>query len=1329
MRRQHCLAALAALTALTAAAVKPLDGFFYGRANAPGGHEWQAPDSLGYNKLAPRASFQSFANMEEALKVLPENSSYHLSLDGVWKFRWVPEPKQRDLAFFKPGFDASHWDDIEVPSNWNIAGLQTDGSQKWGTPIYVNQPVIFYHQVKPDDWRGGVMRTPPETWTTFKARNEVGQYRRTFTVPAGWKGREIYINFDGVDSFFYLWINGKYVGFSKNSRNAARFDITPYLNEKGENSVSVEVYRNSDGSFLEAQDMFRLPGIFRSVSLYSVPKVHVADLQAVPELSDGKGTLKLLADIENLTAKAAKGYSLRYSLWPCGLYSDKTAATPAGTLTLKLSDVAADGSASFSSRFEIAQPKLWSAEEPWRYVLAAELLDAKGKTVETVSIYTGFRQVEIRDTPASEDEFGLAGKYFYVNGKPVKLKGVNRHETSPERGHAVTREQMEKEVMLMKRANINHVRTSHYPDDPYWYYLCDRYGIYLEDEANLESHEYYYGKASLSHVDEWLPAHVARNLEMVRSQINHPSIVIWSLGNEAGPGKNFEVAYAAVKETDPSRPVQYERNNDIVDMGSNQYPSIPWVREAVKGGYNIKYPFHISEYAHSMGNSMGNLVDYWDAIESTNFFMGGAIWDWVDQSLYNYDPQSGERYLAYGGDFGDFPNDGQFVMNGVMLGDLTPKPQYFEVKKVYGNVGIKPTDAGKGEIELFNKHYFTGLDDYALAWELMEDGQAIASGEIADLDVAPRSRAKFTLPYADRKLDPEKEYFVNVALLLKEAKPWAEKGYAQYTEQYEVQKPAYTDAKTPAGKVEKLSLSGDRLPLSGEGWSAEFDLADGSLVRLNYGGREMIAPGGSMKLDAFRSFVNNDTWSYQQWFANGLHNLRHRVTDKEAFRLPDGTTVISLTVESQAPNGARIEGGTSSGHNTIVELTDSPFGAEDFKLVTNEIWTVAPDGKVDLEAVVTSNNPNLVLPRLGWEMLVPKEFGQTEWYGRGPLENYADRKSGSFVGRYSLPVKDMFVNYAKPQNMANREDVRWIALTDGKQGLAAAARTPMAATSLPWSEMDLLMAPHPYQLPTPGDTHLHLDLGMTGLGGASCGQGGPLEQDRVKADGRRFGITLMPYRAGETPKASAAGLRPICIERSRGGEVSIDAGGAGEIEYSIDGGKALAYTGAFALREGGTVKAWLKNNPLIRTEVSFPRILTVPTTVIAASSEEPEDGEASNLTDGDPSTIWHTAYSVTVAQYPHWVDFDAGELKRISGVVYTPRTDGTTGNVADYEIYVASEPGKWGAPVAKGRFSGPAPAKVMFDKPAEGRYVRFMTLSAQDGRDYASGAEFAVIAD
>ena len=747
---------------------QPLEGFTYATLNAPTGAEWESPENLALNKEQPHAYFFPFQDLESARKVLPENSKFWQSLNGDWKFHWAPDPDSRPADFYQTNYDVTSWDVIPVPSSWNIYGIQKDGSLKYGTPIYVNQPVIFQHSVKVDDWRGGVMRTPPANWTTYKHRNEVGSFRRDFEIPQDWDGREVFISFDGVDSFFYLWINGKYVGFSKNSRNTANFNITPYL-QKGKNIVAAEVYRSSDGSFLEAQDMFRLPGIFRTVALYSVPKVHFRDLVAIPDLDSTytDGSLTINADIRNLDKKAAKDYKVYYSLYANKLYSDENTLVD-GVSSPVIEKIVPNEIGKVQTVFQVKAPNKWSAEFPYRYTLVAELKDKKNRTIETVSTIVGFRKVEIKDTPASEDEFGLAGRYYYVNGKTVKLKGVNRHESNPAVGHAITREMMEKEIMLMKRANINHVRNSHYPDDPYWYFLCNKYGIYLEDEANIESHEYYYGAASLSHPVEWKNAHVARVMEMVHANVNNPSIVIWSLGNEAGPGKNFVAAYDALKKFDTSRPVQYERNNDIVDMGSNQYPSIGWVRGAVQGKYDIKYPFHISEYAHSMGNACGNLIDYWEAMESTNFFCGGAIWDWVDQSMYNYDPKTGTRYLAYGGDFGDTPNDGQFVMNGIVFGDLEPKPQYYEVRKVYQNIGVKAVDVEKGVFEIFNKYYFKNLaDDYYLMWSVYEDGKAIQATLKKDINLAPRQRMQISLPYNRAAFKKDAEYFVKVQFILK----------------------------------------------------------------------------------------------------------------------------------------------------------------------------------------------------------------------------------------------------------------------------------------------------------------------------------------------------------------------------------------------------------------------------------------------------------------------------------------------------------------------------------------------------------------------------------
>ena len=1350
--RSFGLGAFALMAAATVFAAQPrLEGFEYDTSPAaPDGSEWQSPGRLALNKLLPRATFYPFADDGSALAVLPDGSKYVKSLNGDWRFRWVANPWERDSTFHVPGFDASDWDVIQVPGSWNVQGIQPDGSQRYGTPIYVNQPVIFQHKVAVDDWRGGVMRTPPETWTTYKARNEVGQYLRSFEIPASWKGREVYIEFDGVDSFFYLWINGRYVGFSKNSRNAARFDISPYLAKKGPNTVAVEVYRSSDGSFLEAQDMFRLPGIFRAVRLYSTPMLHVADLVAIPDFeADGTSgaTITVDTDLDNLASKAADGVTIDYTLYPCKLYSDSTEAPAAKAVSAPVK-VGKGGSASVRTVIHVDSPRLWSAEKPWRYVLVAQVKDKKGRVIETVSTYTGIRKVEIRDTKGADDEFGRDGRYYYVNNRTVKLKGVNRHETNPARGHAVTHDQMLEEVMMMKRANINHVRNSHYPDDPYWYYLCEKYGIYLEDEANLESHEYYYGKASLSHPVEWRPAHVARNMEMVRSHVNSPAIVIWSLGNEAGPGNNFVAAYDSIKAFDTSRPVQYERNNRIVDMGSNQYPSVGLTQAIASGELDVVYPFHISEYAHSMGNAVGDLKGIWDAVESSNFICGGAIWDWIDQSLYNYDPATGTRYLAYGGDFGDRPNDGQFVMNGLIFGDMEPKPQYYEVKKVYQNVGIEPVDLAQGKVKIFNKNYFEPLssDQYSLGWTLTNDGVEAASGAVTDFNVAPRDSVVIGIPLpALEQFDGE--LALNLEFSLANAMPWAPEGYVQMAEQLPLRdaKPRLSLGQA-AGEGQLTMTSDNRevtqlttidapLTVTGRDFKVVFDPSTGSVSELEYGGRQMIVPGEGPRLDAFRAFVNNDNWVYTSWYANGLHNLRHTVEASNAYINASGEAVVTFKVVSQAPNGAKIEGGTSSGHNTVTELTDKPFGADDFRFVTTQIWTVYPDGSVELEADIQSNNPNLVLPRLGYVMSVPSELGCYSYYGRGPVENYNDRKTGQMLGVYDTTVADQYVNYAKPQNMANREDVRWASLADGSgRGFVAVGAQPMSVTALPYREEELVFAPHPFELPAPGATQLHLDLGQTGLGGTSCGQAPPSDDNRVKARPARMGFVLRPVDTARKASAQAAvspdGDRPLSIRRDNLGTVTIDyVDPEATILVKVNDAKTpTVYTGSFNLREGGNVEAWLRDNRHITASQHYAKVEQVPTTVAFVNSEEP-DLEAALAVDGDPNTYWMTMWSVTVAQYPHWIDLDLGQQKMIHGITYLPR-NATNGNFKDYEVYVSSDGSTWGEPVAAGTFANNTEKKrVMFDHSYEGRYVRLRALNSQNGQDYGAAAEIEVLAD
>lgn len=1282
-----------------------LGGYFYNQQAAPTGWEWQSPDSVAVNKQQPHAWFFSFRNVEEARKVLPENSSYWKSLDGLWKFHWAPNPDKRPKDFYRTDYDVSQWDDIKVPMNWNLAGLQKDGNNKYGDPLYSNQRVIFQHSWQPmNDWKGGVMRTPPANWMTYRNRNEVGSYRRTFSVPADWKGQQIYLNFDGVDSFFYLYINGKYVGFSKNSRNLAEFDITPYLNKEGEeNTVAVEVYRHSDGSFLESQDMFRLPGIFRTVALVAKPQVQVRDIKAIPDLDEtySHATLHISAQLQNLSKKAIKGYTLQYSLYANRLYSDDndlmegvTASTPlVGKLNSK-------GEIVLETTLDAANKvKLWSAEAPYRYTLVGELKDAKGRTVQTFSTIVGFRKVEIKETPAEKDEFGLAGRYYYLNGQPIKLKGVNRHENNTLLGHTATREQMENEIFLMKRGNINHVRNCHYPDAPYWYYLCDKYGIYLEDEANLESHEYYYGKQSLSHVPEFRNAHIARNMEMVHATVNHPSVVIWSLGNEAGPGKTFVDCYNAIKAYDTSRPVQYERNNDIVDMGSNQYPSIAWVQGAVQGKYKLKYPFHISEYAHSMGNACGNLIDYWDAIESTNFFMGGAIWDWVDQALNKQDPVTGQTYWAYGGDFGkdNKPNDGMFCMNGILRPDFSPKAQYYEVKKVYQNVGVKAVDMKQGQIEIFNKNYFEPLRNYQIVWSLYKDGVCISKNQPlqgAKNIVGPREKGFYTLPYDYASLDPKSEYFVTVQFLLGKDMPWAAKGYPQMEEQLRVKG---ADVAAPSiatvaknGKVMKLSVdkAAKRANINGGNFQVAFDLNTGAIYSLKYGSQDIIKDGNGPKLDAYRAPTDNDAGIgyHNAWFKNGLYDLQHVVKNWNYTAKKDGTYQLDFTVESQGKEGCDVnysnrDRDPESCYN--FEKNKHALTDTDLKFTSRQIYTIYKDGSIEMQSAIGANRSKVILPRIGYSMVLPGELNQYDYYGRGPVNNYNDRKTSQFIGWYHSPVAEQGIMLPKPQAQGNREEVRWCAVTnDSQQGVVFISDSTMSASALPWSQQELTLAAHPYQLPKSSGTHLHLDAKVTGLGGASCGQGGPLTPDQVRSTPTTFGFIIRPAMKSEL-----------------GNIVKVSA------------------TGREMVKE--MMKKMQQNQQTSGLQIAF------------ASSQEPDEGDAAYLVDGDPSTFWHTMYSITLAKYPHWVDFDAGKQKVIKGFTYLARQDGSlNGCIKDYEIYVSNDNKTWGEPILKGHFEKTAKLqKVMLNKPVKARYFRLRALNEQNGQDYASGSEFTLITE
>lgn len=1259
------------------------------QSTAPTGMEWEQEQNLALNKLPARATFASFGDAKSAMKILPEHSRYWRSLDGQWKFNWVKHPDERPRDFFKPEFDASGWKEISVPSSWQCQG--------YDVPVYSNQRYLFKR-----DWPR-VMGEPPKNFTAFTNRNPVGSYRRDFELPADWAGRDVFINFDGVDSFFYLWINGAYVGFSKDSRSPASFNITKHL-KPGKNIVAAEVYRFSDGSYLECQDMWRLSGIFRSVSLQAQPKTHIRDFFALPDLNAQyrDGTLKVTGELTGSDATSRVVTTL---------FDD------AGMAVMSEAAHVSDGK--FNSVLAVSNPRKWTAETPNLYTLVLELRNEAGKAQEFVSAQVGFRKVEIK------------GDVFLVNGQPVKLKGVNRHENFPDTGHAVTRAQMELDMLRLKQANVNHVRTSHYPNDPYWYYLCNRDGIYILDEANIESHGYYYGKDSLSHPKEWEAATVDRVMAMVERDKNHPCVVIWSLGNEAGPGQNFVVAEKALKARDTSRPTQYERNNAIVDMGSNQYPDVDWVWHAAKGGRGIKYPFYISEYAHIMNNALGNLADYWEAIESSDKVMGAAIWEWCDQGLYKTNT-NGERFVAYGGDFRDAPNDGQFIVKGVVFADRTSKPCYFEMKQVYQDIAVTAADAVNGRVEIFNKYFFKDLSEFDVAWELSEDGKVIQSGAMPTPQVGPRRRVFVPMPFKQPEFKPGAEYFVRLGFRLRKNYSWTPKGYELAAGQVALSNP---QPEKPALVADGEALQVEESPIAvtirDREFAASFDPRTGTLARFKLRGQEILT--GGIELNAFRCPVNNDNWAMNKWFNQGLRQLTHRAEDFKVERSGENVRVTATVVS----RGANAERCTEFGGNHTRVESGGALDERALQFRSQMTWTVYPDGSVALQTAIMPGGPAIALPKIGVRMELAEQLANVTYFGRGPDENYPDRKTGSFPGQYSQTVREMFVPYSRPNDMGNREDVRWIALTDAR-GAGVVFTTlgqPMSAAALPYSASELLLANHPPELPEARRTVLTLDAAVLGLGGASCGPG-PLERDIPQSNrAYHLGFLMRPLDAKATPAAVARVrvplLPPVAMMRQKNQLLLTTALPEVKIQYQLNHAPAAVATGPVDVKAGDKLVAWTErtgHDPSAKTSFEVPAVADKSRpTIKYVSSQQRDEGEAEHLIDGDPDTYWHTEYGLTVTKHPHTVDIDLGEAKLFKAVACLPRQDNVNGRAAQYRFAISNDAKEW-ITVAEGKFPNSSERqKIELWRTVTARYLRFVAMSEVNGRDFASAAEIEII--
>lgn len=986
-------------------------------------NDWENPNVISINKEEPHSTQISYSNLENAISADRFNSNNLKLLNGNWKFNWVEKPADKPINFFEENFDDSNWKTIPVPSNWQMHG--------YGRPIYLNMPYPFD-------------KNPPFIQHDY---NPVGSYRNEFTVPENWDGREIFINFDGVESAFYLWINGKKVGYSQGSRTPAEFNITKYL-KKGNNLLAAEVYRWSDGSYLECQDFWRLSGIFRNVYLHSTPKVRIRDFKVVTDLDQDykNARLKLTVKLFNHSEEKSKNNLVVATLFDNkGSIIQNEELAKGSSVLLHPNDEAI-----IYLNSQIINPLKWTAETPNLYTLVLKLLDINKNAIEYVSTKIGFREVEIKKGQ------------LLVNGQPILIKGVNRHEHEPETGHYVNEDSMIKDIQLMKRNNINSVRTSHYPNDPRWYELCDEYGLYVIDEANIESHGMGYDpEVTLGNKAEWRKAHLDRVRRMFERDKNHTSVIIWSLGNEAGDGTNFQAASEWLHLQDKQRPVHYERAllKSHVDIYSPMYSGIQWLEQYAKK-YSDR-PLILCEYAHAMGNSVGNLQEYWDIIEKYNVLQGGFIWDWVDQGLTKKD-KNGISFFAYDGNFGEDKHDANFCFNGLVRPDRSTTAKLAEVKKVYQNVEFKDWDIVNRQIQIKNKYFFTNLNNFRFEWELIENGVTKQNGEISNIYLLPQEFTVIEIPFENFTQLLGKEYFLNIYAKLKSNISWADKDYIVAAEQIHFpnseMKINFVNAKI--NLPISLSENEKSIVLENKNFQLTFDRTKGTIDNYSFNGIKYFED--SPIPNFWRAPTDND-------FGNGMHE--RCAIWKYAHK---NIKVDNIAINKISDSEIEV--------NFVLELVD-------VRSKGTIIYTVYGDGSILVSNSFVPGKDQLPeLPRFGMNMNLKKEFENISWYGRGPLENYWDRKTASFVGKYNSTITAFEEFYETPQENSNRTDNRWVIFENkSAEGIAFIGFPTIDFSALYYTPWDLTLdergAIHSYELRKNNFISVNIDYKQTGVGG------------------------------------------------------------------------------------------------------------------------------------------------------------------------------------------------------------------------------------------------------
>ena len=889
-------------------------------AQAQDVHDWENPAVLSINKLPYHATLQLPSKEKECKEIV--------SLDGLWRFHWSRNPEERPADFYKEDFDVSRWDYINVPGNWQTQGF--------GTPIYININYPFVRN------RPSVTTEPPKDWTAYENRNPVGSYVTTVHVTKEMLAKNLILHFGGVHSAMYVWVNGRKVGYSQNSMSPAEFDVTGYLRE-GSNRLAVEVYRWSDGSYLEDQDMWRLSGIFRSVQLWVRPLTHIADYRvtAIPNADFSQADITADVALCNTGKDVVRNMKLQFLINGQPLEQSVAVLAPGDTTNLQL-------------HYQLDKPQLWSAEKPHLYPFSIELRNAQNGVIEHFDYHLGVKRVE------------CVGEVFKINGRNVKLRGVNRHDHHPRTGRYVDDATYEQDIRLMKQGNVNFLRTSHYPDREYLYELCDRWGIYVMDEANHETHGYGYANKVMGEDLTFQRAHVDRAESLVKRDFNHPCVILWSLGNEGGVGPNIEAMYNKVRELDPTRPPFYDSDRRYSAIWDDSYLTPENLKKNAQ--QVTDKPFMMREYAHAMGNSLGNFQEYWDVIYADSSIVGAAIWDWVDQGLYS----SSLKTFAYGGDFGDRPNDGNFCINGLLAADRTPHPHYYEMKHVYQPLQfVREGD----DIRIINHDSFTEPAEYDITFDT---------------------------------IDIDGERLLNVAARLKADKPWAEKGFVVASEQFVLSPYAFPNSVVPTATA-----------------SAEGFTVDGNtLVSWVVQGQEMLqAP-----LEPYFWKPENDN-QRAAGFANRVAVWKEVRDVKVKYTLIDD-------------------------HSILVDLDYQPTAGE-----------------------------RPVIPKFGMRLRLPADFTQIRYFGRGPWENYPDRKRSAFLGCYEMPLSEFETEYVRPQDNGNRCDVRWFEISSPQRTLRIDGCQPLCIRAWDYGEEDLTDARHPQDITRGQFVNLNIDLNIHGVGG------------------------------------------------------------------------------------------------------------------------------------------------------------------------------------------------------------------------------------------------------